>query len=145
MSMIRTKTLRAAARILLGTLIAAYAMVSLHATARAPQGLDESRIAARMAMAMAMAAAEAVDDDHCNQQATETTALLCKYHCQSAVQTLDHPDIRLSAAADTAYLVVNMSETTVGHASMRPPAARPDEVHHGGAPPLYQSTARLRI
>lgn len=139
--MIRSRTLRAAARILLGTLIAAYATVSLHAASGPQQSREEARIAAHMAMA----AAQAADDEHCNQQATETTALLCKYHCQSAVQTLDHPDIRLSAAADAAFLVVTMSVTTVGHASMRLPTTRPDDVHHGGAPPLYQSTARLRI
>lgn len=139
--MIRSRTLRAAARILLGTLIAAYAMVSLHAASGPQQSREEARIAAHMAMA----AAQAADEEHCNEQATETTALLCKYHCQSAVQTLDHPDIRVSAAADTAFLVVAVYAATDGHIARRPPAARPEDVHRGGAPPLYQSTARLRI
>ena len=124
---------------LLGTLIAAYAMVSLHAASGSQQSREEARIAAHMA------AAQAADEEHCNQQATETTALLCKYHCQSAVQTLDHPDIRVTAAADSAFLVVAVYAANDGNTARRPPAARPEDVHRGGAPPLYQSTARLRI
>ena len=140
--MIRSKTLRVAARMLLGTLIAAYAMVSLHATARAPQVLEESRIGAQLADA---APADADDEEHCNQQTTETTALLCKYHCQSAVQTLDHPDVRVSAVADAAFLIVAAFAAPEGQVGVSLPATRPDAAHHGGALPLYQRTARLRI
>ena len=140
--MIRSRTLRATARVLLGTLIAAFAMVSLNAGARAAQPMGESTPAAQPAAA---STAPDADEGHCHEQATDTTALQCKYHCQSAVQTLDHPDVRLAAAADGAFLLVAAFDVQAGHSGLRPRATRPQAMHHGGAPPLYQSTARLRI
>jgi hypothetical protein len=140
--MIRSRTLRAAARMLLGTLIAAYAMVSLHATARAPQMPDESGSGIHMAMAVN---AQPAAEEHCNESATDTTALMCKYHCQSVAQTLDHPDASVHPAADAAYLVVALADVHAGHGASNLPASRPHAAHHGGAPPPYQSTARLRI
>ncbi len=141
-SMIQSRTLRTAARLLLGTLIAAYVMVSLHAGARAPQAIGEPTHAQQ---AIAASAAPAAGEEHCHEQATDTTALQCKYHCQSAVQTLDHPDVRVPAACDGAFLLVAAVDGQGGHGAMLPPATRPQAMHHGGAPPLYQSTARLRI
>ena len=140
--MIQSRTLRVAARILLGTLIAAYAMVSLHAGTRAPQATEEPTHAGQP---IAAAAVPAADQEHCHEQATDTTALQCKYHCQSAVQTLDHPDVRVPAATYGAFLLVALFDTQGGHGAMLPPATRPQAMHHGGAPPLYQSSARLRI
>lgn len=140
--MIRSRTLRATARVLLGTLIAAFAMVSLNAGARAAQPMGESTPAAQPAAA---STAPDADEGHCHEQATDTTALQCKYHCQSAVQTLDHPDVRVPAATYDAFLLVAAIDVQAGDGAMRPPATRPQAMHHGGAPPLYQSTARLRI
>lgn len=140
--MIRSKTLRAAARYLLGALIAAYAMVPMHAAARAPQGLDGAPPGRHMAMAMA---AEAAEEEHCNERANETPALMCKYHCQSVVQTLDHPDVRVAALSTTDFLLLTRMDTEAGNGMLGLPPSRPDAARHGGAPPPYRSTARLRI
>ena len=140
--MIQSRTLRTAARLLLGTLIAAYAMMSLHVGAREPRTIGEPTHAGQV---IAAVAAPAADEGHCHEQATDTTALQCKYHCQSAVQTLDHPDVRVPAPTYDAFLLVAAIDVQAGDGAMRPAATRPQAMHHGGAPPLYQSTARLRI
>ena len=141
--MIRSRTLRAAARLLLGTLVAAYAMVSLHATARAPQGPEKPTHEVQMSTT---GESESSAASHCHEPAADPAPLLlCKVHCQNAVQTLDHPHTQIANGANHAYLVVAAFETLADRGSMAPPANRPDASHHGGAPPLYQSTARLRI
>jgi hypothetical protein len=136
--MIRTRTLRSAARLLLATLIAAFATVSLHAGALAPPASADQ---AHAEQALAAAAGE----EHCHEQATDTSALQCKYHCQSAVQTLDHPDVRIPAATYGAFLLLTALDVQAGHAALPPPSSRPQATHHGGAPQPYRSTARLRI
>jgi len=141
--MIRSKTLRAAARVLLGTLIAAYAMVSLHATAVAPQGSEKPAPEMRMAAA---GAADSAAESHCHEPAADPAPLLlCKVHCQNAVQTLDHPHAQMADGASSAYLVVAACVNLADGATAPAAAKRPEATHHGGAPPLYQSTARLRI
>ncbi len=141
--MIRSRTLRTAARVLLGTLIAAYAMVSLHATAVAPQGSEKPAPEVQMAAA---GDADSAAESHCHEPAADPAPLLlCKVHCQSAVQTLDHPHAQMADDASSAYLLVAAFVSPAGCGAMTPPANRPDASHHGGAPPPYQSTARLRI
>ena len=129
--MIRSKILRSAARIVLGALIAAYAMLSLHVNAKQ---------AAPHEPALAAAA-----DDHCNPQGADTALLLCKHHCQSEVQTLDHPHTGLPAIADAPVLVVTLVDAANRDRAVAGEARRIELRHHGGAPPPYASTARLRI
>ena len=143
MLMIRSKTLRGAARVLLGTFVAAYAMVSLHATARAPQGLE---ILAPQVQTIASGEAQSAAESHCPEPAAEPAPLLlCKVHCQNAVQTLDHPHAQMADGTNNAYLVVAARTSLASRDTVPPAANRADATHHGGAPPLYQSTARLRI
>lgn len=140
--MIRARILRSAARALLGTLIAAYAMVSMNVAARAPQVPD--RPAPEV---LAPAAAESGTDEHshCHPAPAEPAPLLCKYHCQSVVQTLDHPDARVPAIANQLFVVVAVIDTRSGGEPASRPRGRPDRATLGGAPPPYRSTARLRI
>lgn len=140
--MIRARILRSAARALLGTLIAAYAMVSMNVAARAPQVPDGPAPEVQ-----APAAAESATDEHshCHPPPAEPAPLLCKYHCQSVVQTLDHPDARVAAFANHQFVVVAMIDMSSGGEPASRPRGRPDRATLGGAPPPYQSTARLRI
>ena len=131
--MIRSKTLRAAAKLLLGTFIAAYAMVSLHVSAKTAPSAPSS----------AAAAAEA--PCHETPAPLDTALLLCKFHCQSVMQTLDHPDASLHSLPATAALMIPLADLTKPLKPLVDKAFRPDAAHHGGAPPLYASTARLRI
>jgi len=141
--MIHSKTLRGAARVLLGAFIAAYAMVSLHATARAPQGLE---IPMPQVQTIASGEAYTAAEGHCQEPAADPAPLLlCKVHCQNAVQTLDHPHAQMADDANHAYLVVAACASLAGRGTVPPAANRAEATHHGGAPPLYQSTARLRI
>ena len=137
-SMIRSKTLRAAAKLLLGTFIAAFAMVSLHVSAKAPPAASAATVAA-----LVSAAVEA--PCHETPPPQDTTLLLCKYHCQSVMQTLDHPDASLHAQPDVVALTIPLADLAKPLKPLVGKAFRPDTAHHGGAPPLYASTARLRI
>lgn len=129
--MIRSKILRSAARMVLGALVVAYAMLSLHANAK--QGATQAPVI------------EAGADEHCIPGSAETALLLCKHHCQSEVQTLDHPHTGLPAIADASVLVITPPDAAdLDHAS-RSAAGRPELHHHGGAPPPFASTSRLRI
>jgi len=140
--MIRARILRSAARALIGTLIAAYAMVSMNVAARAPQVLDGH---APEVQAAAEVESGADEHTHCHPAPAEPAPLLCKYHCQSVVQTLDHPDARVAAIANPAFMVVAMIDAWPGGEPASRPRGRPDGATLGGAPPPYQSTARLRI
>ena len=139
--MIRSKTLRAAAKLLLGTFIAAYAMVSLHVSAKTAPSAPSS--AAATAENIVSAAAEA--PCHETPAPLDTALLLCKFHCQSVMQTLDHPDASLHSLPATAALMIPLADLTKPLKPLVDKAFRPDATHHGGAPPLYASTARLRI
>ena len=129
--MIRGKILRSAARIVLGALVAAYAMLSLHVNARQAAAHEP--------------AIEAAADDHCNPKGADAAVLLCKHHCQSEIQTLDHPHAGLPAIADAPVLMITLLDAADLDRAPRGAAARPELRHHGGAPPPYASTARLRI
>lgn len=140
--MIRSRILRSAARALLGTLIAAYAMVSMNVAARAPQVPNDPQSGLH---APAEAQPETDEQSHCHPVPSEPAPLLCKYHCQSVVQTLDHPDARVPAMSSHLFLVVAVVDGPAGGESASRAPGRPDRVPPGGAPPPYQSTARLRI
>lgn len=133
--MIRSRTLRAAAKLLLGSFIAAYAMVSLHVSAKAPP----------FAASAAVITASAESPCHETPAPQDTALLLCKYHCQSVMQTLDHPDASLHSLPDTVVLMIPLADLAKPPKPLGDKALRPDTVRHGGAPPLYASTARLRI
>lgn len=137
--MMRSRTLRGAARLLLGTLVAAYAMVSLQVDARVTR-----------APGMPPALAQDMAASHCHDAVAETPVadpgtLLCKHHCQSEVQTLDHPVAKVAASADTGWLAVPQADDARGTCGPAAPRARPQATHHGGAPPPFLATLRLRI
>ncbi len=134
--MIRSKTLRAAAKLLLGTFIAAYAMVSLHVSAKTVPAAAQSA---------ALHGAAAEQPCHETPAPLDTALLLCKFHCQSVMQTLDHPDASLHSLPDTATLTIPLADLAKPLKPLVDKALRPDAAHHGGAPPVYASTARLRI
>ena len=150
--MIRNKTMHAAARLLLGAFIAAYAMTSLHVSARslgpvgAPTGVPTVALAPVVATAP-VAATEA--EQHCHtaiaEPAPDPGILLCKFHCQNAVQTLDHPAAVLADLHAAAVLIVPAFDWAMPSKPLVDMAFRPEATHHGGAPPPFASTARLRI
>ena len=137
--MIRSRTLRAAAKLLLGSFIAAYAMVSLHVSAKVPPAVST------LAASAAVITASAESPCHETPAPLDTALLLCKYHCQSVMQTLDHPDASLHSLPDTAALMIPLADLAKPPKPLGDKALRPDTFRHGGAPPLYASTARLRI
>lgn len=129
--MIRNRILRRAARLVLGALVAAYALVVMHVSAAVPA---------------THAPAAAAADEHCNAAAAaELALLLCKHHCQSAVQTLDHPHADLPPMADAPVLVITLFDAMYGLRDTARESLRPDLRHHGGAPPPYADTSRLRL
>jgi len=135
--MIRSKTLRGAARILLGAFVAAYAMVSMHVYAKPPQPAGE-----------AAAVYESALEKHCQEQLEQQpdpALLLCKYHCLSEIQTLDHPHASVQALPDAAVLLIPIADPVIARKTLVDKALRADATHYGGSPPLYSSTARLRI
>jgi hypothetical protein len=151
--MIRARLVHRVAPLLLGAFIVAYATVSLRAWAAAP-AVPAAAEKTSAAHSLHGAAHNAVDaaglddgfaaaDEHCDSRNSDVTALMCKYHCQSAVQTLDHPDAGIPVAA-AIYLLLPASPLRTDHAAVLA-ARRPDAAHHGGAPPPFRSTARLRI
>ena len=136
--MIRSKTLRSAARILLGTFIAAYGLVSMHVYAKAPPPESDAAVVYESAL-----------EKHCQEhleQQPDPALLLCKYHCLSEIQTLDHPDASVLALPDAAVLLVPITDPATARKPLVDKALRADSTHHGGSPPpLYSSTSRLRI
>ena len=139
--MIRSKTLQCAARILLGAFIAAYAMVSMHAYAKAPQ-------TAQAAVHETAVLVESALEKHCQEhpdQQPDPALLLCKYHCLSEIQTLDHPDANVDALPAAAVLLVPVADPAIARKPLVDKALKAESTHHGGSPPLYSSTARLRI
>jgi hypothetical protein len=144
--MIRNKTLHAAARILLGAFIAAYAMTSMHVYARAVPGMS---MGASSVDASSVSANTAADDsameDHCQSKQVDPTILLCKFHCQNAVQTLDYPAAVIDALHDAAVLIIPVADLAVRLKPLVDKALRPESTHHGGAPPPFARTSRLRI
>lgn len=138
-AMIRSKTLHTAARILLGAFIAAYAMTSMHVYARAAQSMNEQSAATDSA------AHESAMEEHCQTRQIDPAILLCKFHCQNAVQTLDHPVATFDALHDAAVLIIPLADLTVAMKPLVDKALRPDSTHHGGAPPPFARTSRLRI
>lgn len=125
---------------MLGAFIAAYAMVSMHVYAKAPQTVQ----AAEHEVVLVESALEKHCQDHLKPQ-PDPTLLLCKYHCQSEIQTLDHPDAGVDAPAAAAVLLVPVADPAITRKPLVDKALRADATHHGGSPPLYSSTARLRI
>lgn len=139
--MIRSRTLQGAARILLGAFIAAYAMVSMHVYAKAPQTVQEAAHEAATVVESAL-------EKHCQEQLEQQpdpALLLCKYHCLSEIQTLDHPAANVDALPDAAVLLVPVADPVIARKPLVDKAIRLYATHHGGSPPLYSSTARLRI
>ena len=125
--MFRATLQRATARLLIGALGIAFVLMSLPARAFAAPVADDSEVSA-----------------HCQPESTPA-ALLCKHHCQSQIQTLDHPQAQLPAPPDVALLTVPMPDLALALKPLVGKALRPDAVYRGGAPPLFASTARLRI
>jgi hypothetical protein len=150
--MIRNKTLHTAARLLLGAFIAAYAMSSVHVYAGAAQG-GKPAPATHHAMpheAMPPAVSTVADeqmemDTHCQPKVVDPAIMLCKFHCQNAVQTLDHPSATLPDLQPVAGLMVPLADSALARKPLVVKAFRPEAAHHGGAPPPYASTARLRL
>lgn len=141
--MIRLKRLRNAARVLLSAFLVAYATVALHAYAWAPQAQGGSMVTEAMADAIS---GEADREEHCNEKATGTSALLCKYHCQSEVQTGDRPNSSVTGSADQFFFIVpHLEELGTSVPAIRQSLLFVDLAHHGGSPPPYASTSRLRI
>ena len=136
--MIRSKTLRAAAKLLLGTFIAAYAMVSLHVSAKTVP-------VAPAAPLVAAANASAKAPCHETPAPLDTALLLCKYHCQSVMQTLDHPDASLHSLPDIVVLMIPLEDLAKPLKPLVDKVLGQGAAHHGGAPLLYASTARVRI
>lgn len=132
--MIRSKTLQGATRILLGAFIAAYAMVSMHVYAKAQPVAHEAAVVYESAL-----------EKHCQEQQPDPALLLCKYHCQSEIQTLDHPDANVLALPLAAVLLVPVTDPAIARKPLVGKALRANATLHGGSPPLYSSTARLRI
>ena len=139
--MIRSKTLHASARILLGAFIAAYTMTSVHVSARTSQPAAEVIQAA----AVQITAEQSETHEHCQEKKTDPAVLLCKFHCQNAMQTLDYPAAEVSALPDAAGLVIPLVDLKIALKPLVDKALRPDATHHGGAPPPFARTSRLRI
>lgn len=143
--MIRSRTLRGAARILLGAFVAAYAIVSVHAHAKASQPIAAITMAHHAEAAAAGDAADSSAETHCLEQQTDPSVLLCKHHCQSVFQTLDHPHSDMHALASPTELIIPDPALTVARKPLVVMALRLAPTHHGGSPPPYAGTARLRI
>ena len=165
--MIRNKTLHAAARVLLGAFVAAYAMSSVHVYAgvaraggaqpaaaahHATQPAQPAGTAMHQghgAMLDADAGMESTDmggaDTHCQPKVVDPAVMLCKFHCQNAMQTLDHPSATLPDLQPVAALMVPLADSALAREPLVVKAFRPEAAHHGGAPPPYASTARLRL
>ena len=139
--MIRNKTLHTAARILLGAFIAAYTMTSVHVYARTAQPAAEVVQAA--AIQITVEAGET--HEHCQEKKTDPAVLLCKFHCQNAMQTLDYPAADVPPLPDAAGLVIPLANLKIALKPLVDKALRPDATHHGGAPPPFARTSRLRI
>ncbi|MBL8379159.1 MAG: hypothetical protein JNM79_14915 [Burkholderiales bacterium] len=137
--MLAARTSRIAARLLLGAMVLAFAMLS---------AMTETRAGAPAHTQHAGLAAAAMPDhgesEHCNSPPVDPVLLLCKHHCQSEIQTLDHPRADLPQVSLGVICVM-------AHAQLRVPVATiatafgPVLLHPGGAPPPYAATARLRI
>lgn len=137
--MFSAKTSRIAARFLLGAMLLAFAMLS---------AMTETRASAPAGAAHAGMESTAMPDhgasEHCNTPPVDPVLLLCKHHCQSEIQTLDHPRADLPQVSLGVICVI-------ADAQPRVPAATVATVfgtvllHPGGAPPPYAATARLRI
>ncbi len=84
-------------------------------------------------------------DNHCQPKVVDPAIMLCKFHCQNAVQTLDHPSATLPDLQPVAALMVPLADSAIARKPLVVKAFRPEAAHHGGAPPPYASTARLRI
>ena len=139
-AMIRNKTLHTAARVLLGAFIAAYAMTSMHVYARAvPTIMDTRSVGANTP------ADESGMEEHCQTKQIDPAILLCKFHCQNAVQTLDHPAAAIDAWHDAAVLIIPVADLAIARKPLLDKALRPEATHHGGAPPPFARTSRLRI
>ena len=162
--MIRNKTLHTAARLLLGAFIASYAMSSVHVYAGvARAGSAQPAPAAHHAAPPAGAAVhqahgaqldagadmESTDmertETHCQPKVVDPAVMLCKFHCQNAMQTLDHPSATLPDLQPVAALMVPLADSALAREPLVVKAFRPEAAHHGGAPPPYASTARLRL
>ena len=147
--MIRNKTRHAAARLLLGAFIAAYAMTSLHVSARGVPPAEVTPVVAAVPVVATAPVAATEAEQHCHtaiaQPAPDPGILLCKFHCQNAMQTLDHPSAVLADLHAAAVLIVPAFDWAMPSKPLVDKALRPEATHHGGAPPPYASTARLRI
>jgi hypothetical protein len=130
--MLNRRLLRCVSRALVATLTLAYAQIAVHAYAAPvpPPVLEEQ-------------AAEGCHDSLA--PAPPANPLLCKHHCLSATQTLDHPTASVVALPDAAVLRVPAASQAIAMKPLVDKAFRPDATHHGGSPPLYSSTARRRI
>ncbi len=65
---------------------------------------------------------------------------LCKQHCQTAQQTLDAPELPKILAADFSGLLTEEAhQTWLFRSHLTKTAA------HGGSPPVYLLSARLRV
>lgn len=165
--MIRNKTLHSAARVLLGAFVAAYAMSSVHVYAGvAKAGGPQTAIRAQQVELPAQPARPAAHqnhgalpeaggdpaiaemehtDAHCQPTVLDPAVMLCKFHCQNAIQTLDHPGAVLADLAPVVALLIPGANLVDARKPLVDKAFRPEAAHHGGAPPPYASTARLRI
>ncbi len=91
---------------------------------------------------------ELAPEKHCQEHAqpqVDPALLLCKFHCLSEIQTLDHPEASVPALADVLVLLVPVEDSHTTRKPLVGNALRSEANHHGGSPPLYVSTARLRI
>ena len=147
--MIRNKTMHAAARLLLGAFIAAYAMTSLHVSARGVPPVEATPVVAAVPVVATAPVAATEAEQHCHtaiaEPAPDPGILLCKFHCQNAMQTLDYPSAVLADLHAAAVLIVPPFDWVMPSKPLVDKAFRPEATHHGGAPPPYASTARLRI
>ena len=147
--MIRNKTMYASARLLLGAFIAAYAMTSLHVSARGVPPVEVTPVVAAVPVVATAPVAATEAEQHCHtaiaEPAPDPGILLCKFHCQNAVQTLDHPAALLTDLHAAAVLIVPAFDWAMPSKPLVDKALRPEATHHGGAPPPFASTARLRI
>ena len=139
----------AAARLLLGAFIAAYAMTSLHVSARGVPPAEVTPVVAAVPVVATAPVAATEAEQHCHtaiaEPAPDPGILLCKFHCQNAMQTLDHPTAVLADLHAAAVLIVPAFDWAMPSKPLVDKALRPEATLHGGAPPPYASTARLRI
>jgi hypothetical protein len=166
--MIRSTTLRRATRILLGAFIAAFAMVSMHVSGAVlpvpvpvPMSVSVSQSTSTGIADLPASTHDtalhndssreasnhgaASHDAPCHEKQPDPVLLLCKHHCQSAVQTLDHPAANVPSWSGAATWTVAEADPAIARKPLVVKAFRPDATHHGSSPPLYARTARLRI